>query len=173
MADPNFWAAWKGPMNLGQAQSQVGGSLSGALGYGIPAEQFGLQDLFRLLAQRGKTDPRLLNMNLADVSRGTQSAQDATAASFARQGLGASGVGQAIQAAQGQGGLATRARLKAQDAAQADQNQRMNLQLLRDLVIGPGLDLYGINNQIEQANRDRRTQRNLGYLNAIGSIIPG
>lgn len=173
MADQNFWNAWRGPMNLGQAQRQVGDTLTGALGYGIPAEQFGLQDLFRLLGNRGKVDPRAMNLQLAGIDRGTQGAQDATAGMAARSGLGGSGVLSAIQAAQGQAGLAQKAGLRAASAAQADQNQRMNLQLLRDLVIGPGMDLFGMQNQINQANKDRKTQRNLGYLNAIGSIIPG
>lgn len=152
----------------GQVITPMGDTLTGALGYGIPAEQFGLQDLFRLLGQRGRTDPRLLNMNLAGIDRGTQQAQDATAGMAARSGLGGSGLLQAIQASQGQGGLAAKARLRAQDAAQADQNQRMNLQLLRDLVIGPGLDLYGIQNQ-PKAPRGNKVAPLLGAVASFGS----
>lgn len=167
---PGFAQMW----NPSAAAASSGNyDIAGSLGFGIPAQQAGLQELFRLISQRGKTDPRMMNMNLADVSRGTQSAQDATAGMAARSGLGGSGVMQAIQASQGQGGMALRSRLKAQDAANADQNQRMNLAMLRDLVIGPGLDYYLGERQLAEAARQRRDQRNVGYASAIGSMIPG
>jgi len=166
------------PLPAGWNLAQTGASnpsydFEGSMGFGIPAQQSGLQELFRLISQRGRTDPRLMNRNFAAVDRGTQSAQDATAGMAARSGLGGSGLLQAIQASQGQAGLSQKAGLRAAEAAQQDQNQRMNLQLLRDLVIGPGMDLLGLQRQLAQAEKERRSNQNVGYLSALGGIIPG
>lgn len=145
----------------------IGSALQGT---GVDAYRTGLEGLYAMLARGGRTDPTLMNMQLADISRGTQGQQDAIAGGLAMQGIQNSGLGMALQAATGQGGRALRSRAIAEDRAMADQRQMQNLQTLYDLVIGPGIDLFGIQQGMDAQNRARRDQRNAAIMGAVSSL---
>jgi len=112
-------------------------------GYPFPrgnqALSAGFRNLLDIIKSQGRTDPRLFNEQLLSIRRGTEAAQGQTGESMAATGMDQSGVGQAIQAAIGQGGENRVAAATAQEQAAAEQRKRQDLMLLLQLIIGPQL----------------------------------
>ncbi len=155
--------AYGGP--LGQTQRIQG--LQGA------TQEFGLQDLYRLLSNQGQIDPMAMNQQLSGINRGTQSLQDASRANFAAGGLQNAGLASANQAAIGQAGASLKARTIANEKAAADDRQRQNLQLLYQLVTSPVLEKYGIDTGAALERKRIKSQDKAAMIQGLGSIIPG
>lgn len=135
------------------------------------AQELGLASLFQQLQSGGRTDPTFMNQMLAGVNRGVTGQQDALKGVAAASGLQNSGLMQAQQQAVAQGGEAIKAKMKAQDAAQAQDRQLQNLQMLYQLVIGPNMEKYGIDAGSFQANRARGDQQKAAMIGALSRLF--
>lgn len=105
--------------------------------------------LNELIGRKGATDPGLMNQQLGAINRGTQAQQGQIAGQMANRGLSGSGLGMALQAAVGQGGLDRRAGLMNQEAQQQEQRRRQDLALFYEMVMGPQLDSLGMRKNYE------------------------
>ncbi len=162
-----------GPTQRGaNAYNQAGLGLAGQLGgAGVDAYGMGLQNLMKLLQSGGRTDPTLFNMQLSDLGRSVQGAQDTTEGVLAGTGMSGSGVGRAIQAAQGQAGVAERRKAIAENDAGASDRMMQILQLLGPLVLGPGADFAGIGTGMAAAGQARSDRNRAAMMAAISGIL--
>lgn len=117
----------------------------------------GFQTLLDNLRSRGQTDPRLMNEQIAQIYRGSQSQQQATQGQLAQLGIQDSGVGQALSQAQGASGGAQVADLRAREAALAEQRKREDLDQLLRLLLAPFLQ-----------QKAQRAGIDLGYAQLAG-----
>jgi hypothetical protein len=148
--------------------------------YGGPSAALGYSTLAQLLGQQGRIDPRAGNEVVAGIQRGTQTGQQNTQGELARRGLGGSGVGQALAAAQGQAGQNQIASFRADEAQQAEARKRQDLQLLMQMVIDPAFDHQELRTnwelgqqQIKQQNRASRRATYAAYAEALASMVGG
>jgi hypothetical protein len=141
--------------------------------YGSAAGQLGMTSLIDMLRNQGRTDPRAMNMQLADISRGTQTQQDAVRGELAGRGLQNSGLGMALGAAVGQAGEQRRASTLANEAQNAEQRRRQDLDLLYRLVIGPQIDYAGIGAGIGAQNRAAQQQGEAAKVGAYSNLLGG
>lgn len=169
-------AASDAKRNAPSVSSTLSSIFDPASAIGIPPA---LGSLFELIGREGKTDPQVFNRNLAASARDTQSQQDAARAGLARSGIGGSGVGAALQAAIGNAGASRASGLRANEASQAEDRRRGDLQLLLQLLIGPALQQSGIeqglsiNTQNLAAAEDRQNQNDILTLLGLGlNLIP-
>lgn len=135
------------------------------------AGRLGLSTLIDVLASRGRTDPALFNQQVADIQRGTQGQQQAIQQQGAQAGLQGSGVMAALQAAAGQAGEDRIAQAKAQENAMAEERRRQDLDLLMRMIMDPSMELFGIHQNVEQAEKQRTLQRDAALANAIGGLF--
>jgi len=178
-ADPTTAALYANNNAQYMNRAAQGGSLgsvsdavakSGALvqgTFGIPAEKVGLSNLYKMLLDQGRVDPRLLARAQALNARQTQQQQDAARAGAARSGIGGGGLNQAIQGAIGAAGSTRSSNLNYQDIADAYGRNQQNLGLLDQLVIQPQLG-YG---NLAQQDLARRDQLKAAKLGAYGSLL--
>lgn len=127
---------------VGSTQS-AGNALSNRLaGQGGKLVGQGFGQLGDILGREGRLDPTLMNFQLSDIAKGTNSMQDAARASGAASGFQAgSGVDQAVQAAIGAGGADRRQGLIAEEARNQDARQKEGLQLLLQMVMNPQMQM--------------------------------
>lgn len=137
-------------------------------------EILGIGTLSDILLKQGKTDPAMLNQQLAGISRGTQQNQNAVQGTLAQRGMQGSGLGQALSAAIGQAGVGQMSQARAQENQLAEQRKRDDLQLLLQTFINPGIDRWAIqNNQYNAAaNRSQsdKNQKNAMLSSILGSL---
>ena len=131
----------------------------------------GLTNLTTMLANQGRSDPRVLGQQVGAISRGTQGAQDAAAGSLAGGGWQNLGLGKVLQAAIGQQGQSRIAGAYASDADKAYGRNQANLGLLKSLVFDPQRDYAAIGSGQYSTDQANKNQKNAGYISAIGSII--
>ena len=143
--DPRWFGRFEGvPRTTDQATNQL--AVSGLLPAATAAPGLGslaYKNLADLLINNGKTDPIVLNRNLADISRTSQGQQQDWEGMLAGLGLGGSGVGQSIGAAIGQGGAERRAGAIATDTAAAEARKQQILQLFTDMITNPAVAVSG------------------------------
>ena len=148
----------------------VGGS--GALvtgAFGTQAQKLGLTNLYQMLMQQGRVDPRLLARAQAQNSASTQQQQDAARAGLAKRGLGGGGLGDALLASIGSAGANRAANLNYQDIADSYKRNQENLGLLDQLVIQPQLGYGQLGEQARATRQDAKNKQ----LAAGASLISG
>lgn len=136
------------------------------MGYPFPRGNMalgsGFRNLLDIIRSQGRTDPRLFNEQLMSIRRGTEASQGQAAESMAASGMDQSGVGQAIQAAIGQGGENRVASATANEQALSEDRKRKDLMLLLHLIIGPQLQKRGQDlgvSQLESATSAAQAQQ--------------
>lgn len=155
-----------------RSQQSAGMPLSQLIGYGMGRQQInteafgsralpaGYSTLLDILSNQGRTDPRQMNLDLADISRTTQGQQQDLRGQLAGAGFERSGLGAALGAAIGQSGAERRSRRISEETQLAEQRKRDDLQLLLDLIINPQQQAYatsqGVSLQNMQNKRDDR-----------------
>ncbi len=153
-----------------QSLGQIGGA-------GKTAVPFGLATLTQILGRQGQTDPRLFNQQIASNARQTQDLQTAAGARFAggpgHLGAAGSGLNAALQAAIGSGGAGRDAQIRANEAAQAENRSRTDLQLLQDIILGPQFDALALERGQALGNRQLSNQRTANLLGGIGTFTGG
>ena len=130
----------------------------------------GLKNLYQLLLQQGRLDPRLLAQAQAQNSRSTQQQQDAARGNAARSGLGNSGLEAALNAAIGSAGANRSANLNYQDIADSYGRNQQNLGLLSQLVTQPSLGYASIGNELGlglQSNSNKAKAATLGFAGGL------
>jgi hypothetical protein len=141
--------------------------------YGNPATQQGLQNLYAMLQQQGRVDPRLLATAQAQNARATQQQQDAARAGAARRGIGGGGLSDALQAAIGAAGSNRASGLNYQDISDSYKRNQENLGLLNQLVTQPQLGYASISSDLYRTKSDADTQTKAARLGVIGSVFQG
>jgi hypothetical protein len=174
----NWWLHANERFNRGWTPSQFYGNLgagnAGVLeGFNAIASPIGLSTLVENLLSQGKTDPRAMNMQLADISRGTQSERDVTGGELARRGLTGSMGGAALQAAIGQAGQNRRAGAIAKETQIAEERKRADLDQLLRMIIQPSIDYAGIGAGLSAQNRQADQQQKAAQWAAIASLLGG
>jgi len=139
--------------------------------FGVAAQKAGLTNLYQMLLQQGRVDPRLLASAQAANSRSTQAQMDASRGSQSRSGMSGSGLSAALQAAIGAAGSSRAANLNYQDIADSYKRNQENLGLLDQLVIQPQLGYANLGQQDLANARDAKEKRIAAGLSLIGSSI--
>ena len=103
----------------------------------------GFDTLANIIGLQGQIDPALMNRQLAQIGQSTQGLQTAQMGELARLGITGSGVGQGIHAALGMSGVGKQAQLRAEEQRLAEERMRKDLQLLYQMILGPGLQMSG------------------------------
>jgi hypothetical protein len=138
---------------------------AGTLGYG---------NLLKLLASEGRTDPRAMNAQMAQIQQGTQGAQMQQQGMAARQGFGNSGVNAALQAALGNAGNARQSDVRARDAQLAEERKRGDMAIFNDLIVNPGMQYAslasGAGLQQQQTQQQERAAKYGAYASLIGAL---
>lgn len=154
----NFFDLWSDKYFPGYMQSTA------------PAE-FGMGTLFDILKSQGKTDPRLMNQNIAAIDRGTSQQQGALQGFLANAGLQGSGVGQALGASIGQAGQQRQSNLRANEAQLQEQRKREDLNLLMQMLINPQMDWAALGTGQYNADRARGDQNSANKAAAIAGLM--
>lgn len=167
------------PLDWYAAQAGVN-PIAAFRGIGTPASEIGYGNLLQLLAQNGRTDPRLMNSIMSGIQRDTQGAQMQAQGQAAAHGFGNSGVNAALQAALGQAGTAKQADVRAQDAALQQQRQMQLQDFFRQNIIQPGTDYaalalgqYGQDKQLAQQNKNAQYGFYGSLLSGLASLFGG
>lgn len=138
---------------------------------GIGAGLLGMTDLTKMLANEGRSDPRVLGSQVAAIGRGTQSSQDAARGSLAGGGWQNLGLGKVLEAAIGQQGQQRVANTYAADADKAYGRNQANLGLLKSLVLDPQRDYAAIGAGQYGSDKAAQQAKQAGIVGAIGSIL--
>lgn len=131
----------------------------------------GYDQLLQLLQSGGRTDPAILNRQIASSATGTMGTQQAQAGQAAGRGLANSGVAQAIQAATGAAGQSRIAGIKTADNEAAAQRQIQILELFGQLVGNPNMQLRGIESNESIAGQQQDTAQRAAMISMIGSLF--
>jgi hypothetical protein len=137
--------------------------------FGIGTEKVGLANLYQMLMQQGRVDPRLLAQAQVQNSRSTQQQQDLFRGQAAARGVGGGGFNQALLAAMGAAGTNRAANLNYQDIADSYRRNQENLGLLNQLVIQPQLGYANLGQQDLQSQRDAKEKRIATGASLIGA----
>lgn len=159
-------------------QDQLSNAGSGSpyvlYGLGGTINSAGYGNLLQLLASQGRTDPRMRNAQMAQVQQSTQGAQMQQQGMAARQGFQNSGVNASLQAALGNAGVARQSDLMARDAQLAEDRKRQDLELFRNLVIGPSIDYnaMALGQYAQQSQQKQQSQaaKYGAYASLLGSL---
>lgn len=151
------------------------GYLEDALGFDLnnkflkKSTRGGYENLYDIIAGQGRTDPRQMNLDLADISRTTQTQQQDLQGMLAGQGFQRSGLGAALSAAIGQSGAERRSRRISEETQLAEARKRQDLQLLLDLIINPTNQAYATRSGISMGQQQASSQKQGSALGAIGT----
>lgn len=165
-----------GRINFNQAPNlrAPGASLNANLtAFGASGLPLGFANLNQMLANQGRTDPRILNRQLTSIDRGTEANQQALTSRLSRAGLQNSGVGAAVAAALDAAGGQQRAGAISRDIEQSEARKRQDLQLLQQLFIDPSTDFEALGLGQFNADRSRNDQQTAAFISALGSIFGG
>jgi len=155
-----------------------GGGDSGMGGFkpyrGLMPEAYG--NLMNILMSQGRTDPALMNRQIAQIGSTTQAGQQAAAGRLAGMGLEGSMAGQGLLSAIGQSGVGQVADLKAREAAAAEERRRQDLMLWLQTYLAPRLTRRGQNIQQYIAQLQAAAQGGGGgiwgpIMSAVGSYF--
>ena len=181
--DPSAYNTTRGlvtagrPWYMGQkdltGQLAHGGSGNPYALYGIggTANTLGYGNLLQLLASQGRTDPRVMNAQRSQIQQSTQGAQMQQQGMAARQGFQNGGVNAALQAGLANAGNARQSDLMARDAQLSEERRRQDLDLFRQLVIGPSIDYNALAMGQYGADKQANSQEKGGKYAAAGSLI--
>jgi hypothetical protein len=158
-----------GPLYLAVGKS--GALTTGA--FGTQAQKLGLVNLYKLLLQQGKVDPRLLAKAQAQNSASTQQQQDAARAGAARSGMGQGGLQAALQAAIGSAGANRSTNLNYQDISDSYTRNQENLGLLNQLVIQPQLGYASLGEQYRATQQDKKNKQLAAGVSLITGSLGG
>lgn len=132
----------------------------------------GLGQIYDIISRRGATDPQRLNLELSDITRGTQAQQERNAGAASL--VGGSGVLAALDAAIAAGGGETRARAIAQENALAEERQRQDI---LNLLLGPTERRSGRRAQLRAALAQRDAGQSGfdigGLFDLLGPLLKG
>ena len=140
-------------------------------GIGGTANTLGYGNLLQLLASQGRTDPRVMNSQMAQVQQNTQGAQMQQQGMAARQGFQNSGVNAALQASLANAGNARQADIRSRDAQLSEERRRQDLELFRNLVVGPSIDYNALAMGQYGADKQNAANEKGGKYAAAGSFI--
>jgi hypothetical protein len=148
------------------------GSLSKSLRkYSGRVSSSGFGSILDILGRQGATDPRLMNRNLADIDLQNQMLQRQAQGNLQTYGMGATGGGQALLQAVGQGGATRRADYLGKEAALQEARRRQDLQLMQ-LLFGPKFQRQGLRNQMAIARLQAEAANQGGGVD-IGGLLGG
>jgi len=133
----------------------------------------GMNTLRQIMGSQGATDPRLFNMQSAGISRDTQSLQQALQSSLARSGMQNSGVGVMAGASLGQAGADRQMSLRASEAQLQEQRKRDDLQLLMQLILGPSLQKYGVDQGVALQTAATAQQQKAAMIGGAATLAGG
>lgn len=177
MADPytnpltQQYQSYQAPIKTKAQLQQSGAGLANILGAtGNTLQLQGMGNLYEMLANQGRMDPRILARQQAINARSTQQQQDAARADAARRGLGGGGVNQAIQAAIGSAGANRAADFNYRDIADSYARNQQNLGILNQNVTNPTMDLLAMARGQYNADRARKDSQIGGYAQLLGTI---
>lgn len=125
-----------GDLSERHPNKQGGGGFGGAPGFSGGLRRLRntsiLAQLEEIIGRKGKADPAALNLQRADIARGT----DSSVAGLEGQGslVGGSGVLAALKLAAQQGGTETIARADANETARAEKQQREDLLMVQGIL---------------------------------------
>jgi len=166
----NFNEKKYGPVKIGADLNRgLGESLSK---FGVPTLAQGFQSLGSMLQGDGRMPQQFMNQLLSGVDRRTEANQQAFQGRIAGSGLQNSGVNAAVGAAIDQQGADRAAGIQAQDAAQAQDRQMQQLQLLQ-LILGPMQGAISGGQQVKQARDANKTAMTGAIMGGLGSLGGG
>ena len=155
-------------VGTGKLAADMFGAVGKPLGsFGQVLSPLAFGNLGNILASQGKTDPALLNQQLASISQGTQGNQDALQGQLARLGLQNSGVGQAIGGAIGQSGVQQRSSAIAQENALAEERKRSDIGLFNQTITDQIMKAFGITKGVPVDNSPSGTDQALQFVSTI------
>ena len=114
-------------------------------------------NLADIIASRGRTDPTLLNREIARIGIDTDALVRNIQGRAAATGSTGSGVFQALQTAVEQSGQERAAQLEAQERRLADERMRQDLQLVLAMILDPALAGLGARTNIATARAGRQS----------------
>lgn len=166
---------YRGQKDLtGQLAHGGSGNPYALYGIGGTANTLGYGNLMQLLAGQGRTDPRATNMQRAQIQQSTQGAQMQQQGMAARQGFGNSGVNAALQAGLANAGNARQSDLTARDSQLSEERRRQDLELFRNLIVGPSIDYnalaLGQYAQQSQQKQQGKAAKYGAYASLLGSL---
>lgn len=160
---------------LGEVSTQYSGTglnVAHALKQGNQKIQTqGMANLYSMLRNQGRMDPRILARQQAANSMSTQRQQDAARAGATRSGFGRGGLNQAIQGAIGSAGANRAADFNYRDIADSYQRNQQNLGLMGQLITQPSIDYAALGSNQYNSDRSANNQQTSGYAGAIAALI--
>ena len=139
--------------------------MAGAVGanalrsYGAKTMSQGAANLYDMLVNQGRMDPRLLARQQAQNSVYTQRQQNMAQGAAARGGTGFGGFNQAMMSAISNAGQNRDQNLRYQDIADSYARNQRNLGILNENVIQPSLSYSGMGQSQSNADRSRKDQQ--------------
>jgi hypothetical protein len=139
--------------------------------YANKAESQSMQNLYEMLFNKGRVDPRLLASLQASNARSTQSQQTAARGNAAASGMSGSGLSAAIQAAIGSAGANRSANLNYQDIADSYGRNQQNMGLMNQIIQQPGLGYASLAQNQSQFDKAQANQSKAAKYALIGSLF--
>lgn len=139
--------------------------MAGAVGanalrsYGARTMAQGGANLYEMLVNQGRMDPRILARQQAQNSIFTQRQQTMAQGNAARRGTGGGGLNEALQSAMASAGQNRDQNLRYQDIADSYARNQRNLGILNENVIQPSLSYSGMGQSQSNADRSRKDQQ--------------
>ncbi len=171
----DYWAGktWGSPIygKVDEIQKHPSVNLSSALTRGGTSISLqGMGNLYAMLRNQGRVDPRLLARAQAQNSRATQQQLDAARAGASRSGMSGGGLNAAMQNAIRSSGASRQANLNYQDIADSYARNQQNIGLIDQLVTRPTIDLAAIGSNQYNADRASKNQQTAGIAGALSSL---
>ncbi len=141
------------------------------INYGADTGNLAFKNLYQLLYNNGRVDPRLLAKAQAANARDTQRQQDMARAGAARGGIGGGGLNAALQSAIGAAGSTRAANMRYQDIADSYGRNQQNLGLFNQLVQQPSLEYSRIGTEWGLAQQAQKNAQKQGWLNFGGNLL--